>query len=346
MSLMNIAEGLTFDDVLLIPRYSEIASRSEVSLAVNLREGFRFELPFVPSNMKTISELDMVKLMYKNKSLGIFHRFASIDTQLYWLDQVKEWGEDVLSYVGFSVGVKDEDFTNVRRLVDSGAKIIVLDIAHGNSRNGIKMTEYISTEFPEVLLIAGNVAEADGANRLWRAGADVVKVGIGGGSICTTRINAANGVPSFTSISNCYDAKLKLQTELGRSIYLMYDGGLHSPGCLGKALCFADLCMVGNLFSATDEAPGEMLEINEVKYKSYVGSSTHRGAHTEGVEGLKKYKGSAAQVIKELSEGIKSCCSYQGVNNLYDLKIEPRFVKITNAGIRESKAHDLDVVIR
>jgi IMP dehydrogenase len=344
---MKIEESLSFDDVLLVPKYSEIASRAEVDLTVNLSKDFKFNLPFVPSNMKTISELAMVKeMVFGWNALGVFHRFTDMKTQLEWLEKAKGWGRDSLRYTGFSVGVKEQDYKNVDIFVAAGAQILVVDVAHGNSKNCIDMTKYIAEKYPDILLIAGNVADDYGAVNLWQAGADVVKVSVGSGSICLTRINTGNGVSSFTSLTSCYEVKARCEEKLGRKLYLMQDGGLHSAGCFGKALCFADLCMAGNVFSATDEAPGEILEINEVKYKSYVGSSTHRGAHSEGVEALKKYKGPVAKVIKELCEGIRSCCSYQGMRNLQDLKINPIFRKITAAGIRESKAHDLDMVIR
>jgi IMP dehydrogenase len=315
---MYIAEGLTFDDVLLVPKYSDLSSRSEVNLSVKLNKEFEFKLPVIPSNMKTISELAMIKLMFSYQALGVFHRFTDIKTQL--------------------------DYYNVQKLVDNGAEVLVIDIAHGSSEHCVRMTEFISSTYPEVLLISGNIAEGDGAYRLWKAGADVVKCGIGQGSCCLTRINTGCGSPSLTSINSCYEKKLPTENYLKRKLFLMQDGGLHSPGCISKALCFADLCMIGGLFAGTDEAAAKIVDINGKQYKSYVGSSTHRGSYTEGVEGLKKYKGSAHKVIREIEEGIRSCASYQGVRNLEDLKKSPKFIKISSAGIRESGAHDMDII--
>lgn len=343
---MNISEGLCFDDVLLAPKYSDLSSRSEVDLSVKLNKGFEFKLPFVPSNMRTISELAMVKLMFSHRSLGIFHRFTDIETQLGWLEEVKGWGSDSLFYTGFSVGVKEADYRNVRKFVENGAKILLIDIAHGYSKHCMDMTRFIAKEYPNVLLIAGNVSDGEGMAALNYSGADLIKIGIGAGGICTTRIQSGCGTPSITSLDDCHTVRKQIEKDTGKKIYLMNDGGCKSPGDVAKSLVFADMCMIGGLISATDECPGDILEINEIKYKSYVGSSTHRGAHTEGVEGLKKYKGPAEQVIKELSEGIKSACSYQGVRSLDELKVNARFIKISSAGIRESGAHDLDMVIR
>lgn len=344
--MINYVESLAFDDLMLIPKYSDVKSRSEVDLSIDLGKGIKVALPFIPSNMKTITELSMAKLVYEHKGMAIFHRFAEFTTQLEWLKTIQSWGTDAVNFIGFSVGIKDNDYANVDALIAGGAKIMCIDIAHGHSEHCFEMTKYISAHYPHVLLISGNVADGVGARRLWECGADIVKVGIGAGSICLTRINTGNGVPSMTSLADCHDMRKYMEVKLGRKLFVMNDGGCKTPGDVAKALCFADLCMVGNLFSATNETPGEILEIEGVQYKSYVGSSTHRGVHKEGVEGFKKYKGGAAKVIQDISEGIKSCCSYQGVRNLEDLKRDPKFVKISSAGLKESHAHDLDIIVR
>lgn len=344
--MINYVESLAFDDLMLMPKYSDVNSRSEVDLSVDLGKGIKISAPFVPSNMKTITELSMAKLVYEHRSMAIFHRFAEFKTQLEWLDTMKTWGEDAVNFIGFSIGVKEEHYAQVDTLIEGGAKIICIDIAHGYSHHCFEMTKYIAGKYPHVLLISGNVANGAGARQLWACGADIVKVGIGAGSICLTRINTGNGVPSMTSLADCHDMRKYMEVKLGRKLFIMNDGGCKTPGDVAKALCFADLCMVGNLFSATDETPGEIIEIDGIQYKSYVGSSTHRGVHKEGVEGYKKYKGTAKKVIQDIAEGLKSCCSYQGVRNLEDLKRDPKFVKISSAGLKESHAHDLDIIVR
>lgn len=338
--------GFSFDDMLLIPKYSEIRSRSEVDLSVELSKGFKFSFPVVPSNMKTISELEMAKLMYAYKSLAIFHRFCDFDQQLKWLEEIKTWGKDVTKYIGFSTGVKYEDKENVVKLIENGAEIICIDIAHGYSEHCLDRTYWISSMYPHVLLISGNAAMGDGASKIWEAGADICKAGIGAGSICQTRVVTGNGVPSLTTLHDCYNAKLEMEKKLGHKLFLINDGGCKNSADIVKALCFADLTMNGNMFAATDQTPGEIIELDKKLYKSYVGSSTHRGNYTEGVEGYKLYKGSAEKVIQQISEGLKSGCSYQGVRNLADLKKDPKFVKISNAGLKESHAHDMDVILK
>lgn len=343
---MYILDGLAFDDVLLVPKFSDLSSRLEVDLTVECK-GFKFSNPVVPSNMKTICELEMAKLCYNNKSMAILHRFIDFEQQLEWLKEIKTWGEDSLKFVGFSVGVKPEEYKKVDELCEAGVQIICIDIAHGFSKHCIEMTKYISNKYPHVLLISGNVATSKGAIALWDAGADIVKAGIGAGSICATRTNTGNGVPSITTLADCRDSKIYYEKRTGRKVYLMNDGGCHSSGCVAKSLCFADFTMCGNLFSACSETPGDIIDKGPMgRFKSYVGSSTHRGIHKEGVEALQHVKGSANEVFRELSEGIKSCCSYQGVRNLQDLKKEPAFIKMSAAGLKESGSHHLSMIIK
>jgi len=343
--MINFIDSYSFDDLMLVPKYSTARSRSEIDISVTLTKGFKFNLPFVPSNMKTITELSMAKLIYENKGLAIFHRFTEFETQLKWLEEIKIWGEDTTKFIGFSVGVKKEDYKNVDELINRGAQIICIDIAHGDSLHCLEMTRYMAIEYPNVLLISGNVAMGDGAKRIWEAGADICKCSVGSGSICLTRINTGNGVPSMTTLIDCYQAKIETEKNLQRKLFIMNDGGCKTPGDVVKSLCFADLTMCGNLFAASSETPGDIIkEIDGNLYKSYVGSSTHRGTYTEGVEAVVKYKGETSQVIQSITEGLRSGMSYQGVFNLEGLKKNPQFVKISSAGLRESNAHDVQVI--
>jgi IMP dehydrogenase len=339
--MINYVDSLSFDDLMLIPRYSDLRSRSETDISITLFKGFKFSLPVVPSNMKTITEWAMAKLMYDQKSLAILHRFTDFSNQLKWLNEIKTWGEDAVNYVGFSVGVKEEDYEHIKELAQNGAKILCIDIAHGDSAHCVQMTKFIADNYPQVLLISGNVAIGSGAERLWAAGADIVKVNVGSGSICTTRTTTGNGVPSITSLTNCHESKKYMEAKLGRKLFIMQDGGCKSPGDVVKALCFADMVMAGNLFAGSSCTPGDIIEQNNKQYKSYVGSSTHRGNYTEGVKAMVEYKGDTAAIVRNISEGIRSGMSYQGVRNLEDLRKNPQFVKITAAGLRESHAHDV-----
>ena len=342
--MLNYVDSFTFDDMMLIPKYSSVNSRADVDLSVKLVKDFIVNFPVIPSNMRTITELAMARVMYQYKSMAILHRFTEFDQQLKWLEEIKSWG-DATRYIGFSIGAKQEDYKNVDRLVKNGAQIICIDLAHGWSELCLTMTRYISKNYPNVLLIAGNAAESEGAKTLWIAGTDIVKCNVGGGSICLTREKTGNGVPTLSALSGARDVKYNLERQLGRKLFLMNDGGTKTPGDICKALCFADLCMAGNIFSASDETPSDFIVKGERKYKSYVGSSTHKdGAYLEGVEAMTEAKGPTLDIIRKLEEGIRSCCSYQGVRNLVDLKSDPRFVRITPAGLRESGAHDVIVL--
>lgn len=343
--MLNVIDSYCFNDLMLVPKYSKITSRSQIDLSVKLVKDFKFNFPVVPSNMKTITELAMARVMFDYRSLAILHRFVNFETQLQWLEEIKTWG-DTTRFIGFSIGVKREDCDNVDILVKNGAQIICIDIAHGWSEHCSTMTRYISQTYPDVLLISGNAAEGEGARAIWKAGADVCKVGVGAGSICLTRINTGNGVPSLTALSRAHDVRSELEPYLGRKLFVMNDGGCVTPGDVAKSLCFADLCMAGNLFSGANETPPDIIKHNNKLYKSYVGSSTHKnGSYSEGVEAMTECKGPTTEIIRKISEGLKSSLSYQGVTNLVDFKRDPRFVKITSAGLQESGAHDV-VVLR
>jgi IMP dehydrogenase len=336
--MLNITEGLSYDDVLLVPQYSEIETRSpeRVSLAVKLPKiGTELKHPIVPANMKTVFGEEMAKAVYLSRGLGFLHRFMPIEEQKSILSRL--WikhKDNLFNHIGSSVGVKKEDYENVPQLIDIGAKIICIDIAHGDSKLCVDMCRFISTKYPKVLLVAGNVATETGARRLWDNGADVVKCGIGGGSLCSTRIQTGNGMPMITSLDQVQNAKTKFKDKL-----IIADGGVKDSGDCTKALVLADLVMAGNLFAGTEEAPGTKITKDGILYKEYAGSSTHKSSHVEGVTTFVPYKGMYTSVLDKLLQGIRSGMSYQGVDNLVDLKENPQFVKISSAGYRESIPH-------
>lgn len=363
---MNLIEGLTFDDVLLVPRFSDIPTRKGIDLSVKLNKGLKFDNPIIPANMKTITGLGMAQCMYDVGGMAILHRFMSWDDQIKTLIAVhnmKSEGSDPLNYIGFSVGVKEEMRANVDYFAEKGVKILCIDIAHGDSEQCVAMTKYIAEKYPKIFLIAGNVATAGGAERLWMAGADCVKVGIGPGSLCTTRIETGNGVPQLTALSDVADMRKKLvngynrtvetddsimyiwtEPKITKPIFIMADGGIKSAGDIVKALCFSDMVMAGNLFAGTDETPGDILQVDGKRFKNYVGSSTHKTSHVEGVMALAPIKGPAKHVVERLCEGLRSGLSYQGYKHVAQLQKNPMFVRITNAGLKESHAHDVKVV--
>jgi len=341
MATIYEKEQLTFGDVLLKPNYSDIKSRSEVNLSVKIKN-FTFNNPLVPANMKSIMSIDMCRELYKEKSLGLMHRFWDIKDQLSLFSDLRlEFGTDVFNYIGCSVGVKDEDYKNLEDFVNLGVKIVCIDIAHGHSKECGKLCKYIKTNYPDVLLIAGNVATQEGADYLWDSGADVVKAGVGNGAICTTRLKAGAGVPQLSAIKEIYNHKnLMLRTDK----YLISDGGIRQVGDLVKALAFSDMIMCGNLFAGLEESPEETMEIDGVKYKKYAGSSTHKTSHIEGVVSLVHIKGKYKDLLEEYLQGVRSGLSYAGAQDLNVFKRVANFVKITNASIVESGVHDVKVI--
>lgn len=342
-----IRESLCYDDVLLVPQHSTLNSRSKVNLSVNIN-GINFSHPVIPANMKTVTGIDMSRFIIQSGGLAILHRFMDVKDQIEHVKAVKNSGD--IDRFAVSIGIKNTDKEIVSNFVDAGVRIMCIDVAHGDSQQCVEMVTWIKSMYPNVTLIAGNVATGSGAHRLWEAGADVVKVGVGPGSLCTTRIETGNGVAQLTAIMDVAVAQSSLRelertrpanAKKNKNYPFIADGGIKSAGDIVKALCFADMVMVGNLFAGTDEAPGELIHMGGHPYKRYVGSSTHKTNHIEGIAAMVPYKGPAEQVLTKLLEGLKSGCSYQGVDNLIDLKESPQFTKITVAGLQESHPHDV-----
>lgn len=335
---MKIKKSLSYDDVLLVPKYSEIKSRSTVNTNVKLGK-FTFNHPVIPANMKTVTGEEMAEFIYNSKGLAILHRFMTIDEQVSIVKRMFEKYPDSSNYVAVSVGVKKEDEENISKFLDAGVKIFCIDVAHGDSLQCINMIKHIKSFrlSPEPFVIAGNVATGSAAKRLWQAGADAVKVGIGPGSLCSTRVETGNGVAQLSAVSEVFDSRKENNFT---DKYIIADGGIKYAGDVVKCLCFADMAMIGNLFAGTNETPGTILHVNGVACKEYAGSSTHKTTHIEGVSALVPTKGSAADILDKLLQGLKSGCSYQGVNNIKDLQNDPEFIEITSSGLKESHPHN------
>lgn len=329
---MEITKGYTFDDVLLIPKHSTIKSRSDIDLSVDLGKGVELDIPIISANMKTVTGPVMAHTIASLGGLAILHRFSDDRVQDYKDSIFKD--PKISNRIGVSVGIDKSELGFIENLIVYGLRIICVDVAHGDHINCIEMVREISKNYPEILLIAGNVATFDGAKRLSEAGADIVKVNIGAGSTCSTRLEAGAGVPQLSALDNVYSYS-KSSTKV------IADGGVKNSGDFVKSLCFSHCVMTGNLLAGTNEAPGDLVEVNGQKYKTYVGSSTYKANHIEGVAGLVPAKGPVANVIKKLMEGLRSGMSYQGVSNLNDLRKNPKFVSISGAGLIESHPHDI-----
>lgn len=340
--MINFEETFTFDDFLLKPKFSEIKSRSEIDLSVNVGKGFSFKNCIVPANMRDIVGEELISKMYEIGSLSFLHRFSSIEEQIQILNNLKnKYGNNIFNYVGVSVGVKEEDKKNLEEFSKLGIKIVCIDIAHLDSIVGLDMVKYISSIYPDTLLIAGNVATGDAAERAWKFGADIVKVGIGASGICSTRLEAGAGVPQLSAIIDVAERRKLLKNSFGRQISFISDGGHSKNADIVKSLCFADMVMLGGMLAGTTESPGQLIKTDKGLFKSYHGSSTHKDSRVEGVKAIVKYKGSIENVMKRILEGIQSGCSYQNCRSVSQLQNNPLFVKLTNAGISESKIHDI-----
>lgn len=341
----TLKDGLCFDDVLLSPKYNEVVNSRSRDVNLSVKWGkLEFKHPIIPANMKTIMSPSMVFTVMASGGLAIMHRFLPLEEQL----EIAQTASSLFGGRSFaaSIGVKDIDFNNVAKFIEAGVRIFCIDIAHGDSKSCVDMIKRIKVAYPEVFLIAGNVATGTGARRLWEAGANVVKVGVGPGSLCTTRIETGCGVPQLTAlmeVSAVQKQMISLHQTKGLNIQFPFisDGGIKSAGDIVKALCFADMVMVGNVFAGCEEAPGQIISIDGRQYKEYVGSSTHKTNHIEGVAALVPVKGRYKDILTKLLEGVTSGCSYQGSPDLTALKYHPEFVRITGAGLRESHPHDV-----
>jgi len=478
---LDIREGLTFDDVLLVPKFSDVSSRSQTDLSTRLSRNISINIPLISANMDTVTESSMAVTIAREGGIGIIHRFLSIKEEVNEVLKVKRSGSvmienpylinpeqtiqnafsimnekqvsgllvvdsnsklvgilterDVLfeppncsklvqdlmtknvvsakqgtdleeakeilkknrieklpivddnnlvkglitsqdisnlekypnaskdnkgrPIVGAAVGVKGDFMERTEALIDAGTDAIVVDIAHGHSENAISTVKNIKKAFPNCELIAGNVATAKGTEDLIKAGVDAVKVGVGSGSICITRVITGSGVPQLTAVMDC----AKIGKEY--NIPIISDGGTRTSGDATKALAAgASSIMVGGIFGGTDETPGTTITKNNKRFKIYRGMASlaaSMGRKTketgtleltddindyvaEGVEGMVPYKGSVTDIITQMTGGIRSGLSYCGAHNIKQMHENAEFSKISRAGFAESQPHDVDVM--
>ncbi|MGN6350000.1 MAG: IMP dehydrogenase [Candidatus Nitrosocosmicus sp.] len=478
---MYFKEGLTFDDVLLIPKKSPIVSRSQTNLRTKLSTNIKINIPLISANMDSVTESNMASTLAREGGIGIIHRFMTIQDQVsevlkvkrsesviieqpytigpnnsikesndlmlekgisgllveddnkrlcgiltrrdivfekdptlkvsslmtkdvvyanvgITIEQAKEilhknkveklpvvdsekritgliTGKDILKMekypnaskdkkgrllVGAAVGVKGDYLERTEELLDNGADVIVVDIAHGHSDNAINTVKLIKKAFPTCELIAGNVATESGTEDLIKAGVDAVKVGVGSGSICITRVVTGSGVPQLTAIIDSVKIAKKYD------IPVISDGGTRTSGDMTKALAAgASSVMIGSMFGGTDESPGKTLIKNGKKYKMYRGMASFAASLgrkyrenaemniesddlndyvPEGVEAMVPYKGSVVEIIRQLVGGVRSGLSYCGAKTINEMYEKAEFIKITTSGFKESQPHDVDVI--
>lgn len=362
-------KGLTFDDVLLIPAESHVLP-NEVKLDTKLAPNLQLHIPLISAGMDTVTEGNMAIAMAENGGLGVIHKNLSIEAQVEEVKKAKSKTVDPnlphpavddqgRLLAAAAVGVTSDTFERAESLLEAGADAIVIDTAHGHSAGVLRKIKEIREHFPNATLIAGNVATCEGTAALFDAGVDVVKVGIGPGSICTTRIVAGVGVPQITAI---YDAASVAQ-KYGKKI--IADGGIKYSGDVVKALAAGgNAVMLGSMFSGTTEAPGTIFTNEGKQFKSYRGmgsvgamSQQHGSSDRyfqggvneanklvpEGVEALVPYKGDVSNIIYQIDGGLRAGMGYVGAGTIEELIENSQFVQITNAGLRESHPHDIQI---
>lgn len=358
-------DALTFDDVLLVPQYSEITP-DMADVSTKLTNTFKMNVPFLSAAMDTVSEHKLVTALALAGGLGVIHKNMSIADQAKEVEMVKNYEFDKEKYkrvlidkkgrlcVGAAIGVTADMMDRVHALMDAGVDVFVLDSAHGDSKNIINAIKNLRLEYPSMELIAGNVATYEGALDLMKAGASAVKVGMGPGSICTTRIIAGIGVPQLQAVMDCARASKEM------NIPIIADGGIKYSGDVVKALAAgANTVMLGGLFATCEEAPGDIYESNGKKYRTYRGMGSieamakgstdryfqtgHKKFVAEGVQGIVEVKTTVGELVFQLIGGLKAGMGYCGSKDIPTLQEKGTFIKITNNALLESHPHDISI---
>ena len=348
----TIKESLTFDDVLLLPKYSNVLP-SETNISIQLTKKILLQVPFLSSAMDTVTESKMAIAMANEGGIGIIHRNLDIKTQTKEVIKVKK--KKLL--VGAAVGTNKEDINRVKSLIYNGCDLIVIDTAHGHSEKVLRILSRLKKMNYDIPICVGNVATSEAAKKLYDSGADIIKVGIGPGSICTTRMVAGIGVPQISAIM---DVKRALKNK---KIKIISDGGIKFSGDIAKALAAgADAIMMGSIFAGTDESPGKKYKVKGKFYKMYrgmgsIGAMSSGSANRyfqknykdkskfvpEGVEGRVEFKGNVSKIIYQLKGGLRSSMGYIGAKNLAQITKNAQFTKITKAGFYESMVHSVEM---
>ena len=349
-----IKEALTFDDVTLVPRYSEVLP-SDVDTKIILSKNLTLKIPLLSSAMDTVTESKMAIAIAKAGGIGIIHRNLDIKKQIYEINKVKK--KNLI--VGAAVGAGPKEIKRAEAILKEKVDLIVVDTAHAHTKKVSEIIKKIKKKKSKhTTLCAGNIATAEAAKFLIKLGVDIIKVGIGPGSICTTRLVAGIGVPQLSAI-----LEVKKGTK-NKKVSIISDGGIKFSGDIAKALAAgADAVMIGSLFAGTKETPGKLIKKNGQLYKNFrgmgsVGAMNKGSAERyfqkiqqdtskyvpEGVEGLVKYKGDLKNIIYKLIGGLKSSMGYLGSKKIINLRNKPKFLKITKAGFYESMVHNIDEV--
>jgi IMP dehydrogenase len=337
-----VGKGYSYDDVLIVPKYNKIRSRKEVDFTTRVTRNYSINVPIIAANMDTVCEAEMAITLGKMGGLGVIHRFLTIEEQVAQVRKVKQYN----LICAAAIGIKDYE-ERMPALAKAGVNIIVLDIAHGHSKYAGKTLEWIKTNFPSVDVMCGNIATKDAAEYFLSKGADAVKVGIGPGSMCTTRIMSGAGVPQITAIMDVYEA-------IRGEIPICADGGIRYPGDIVKAIgAGADNVMLGFVLAGTTESPGKILKIKGKLMKEYRGMASYDATikklqlngekkeviSVEGEATKIPFKGAVEPIIKKYIGGLASGMTYVGAENMKKIIGKADFISMTSAGRGESVAH-------
>ena len=345
----NIKSAICFDDVLLVPQHSKIRSRKDIDLSQKIPHiEMEIELPIISSPMDTVTEASMAEAMLNAGGLGIIHRYNSIDEQQAIVEELysRVTTPEIEKPIGVAIGVTGDYLERALAMVTSGARIICVDIAHGHHdlmKHALrKLRRAVGGG---VHIMAGNAATLQAFNDLADWGADSIRVGIGGGSICSTRIQTGHGIPTLASIVEC--------SLSDRDALLIADGGIRTSGDIVKAIAAgANFVMLGSMLAGTDESPGDIIynPVNDGRVKVYRGMASveaqvdWRGhpVSVEGVSTVVEYRGPVGDILHGLEAGIRSGLSYSGAQNIVALQATSEFIRQTFSGAVESSTHILN----
>ena len=332
---------ICFDDILMVPQYSEVVSRSSVDLKMPIGGHTWLDFPVIASPMDTVCEKEMAIAIAESGGIGIIHRFMSAKKQIKMVEEVHSYKD-----LGLPVGAAlSSTFVeeHVEKLISAGATMLLIDTANGHSKMAIDAVIRLKNIVGDfVHIMAGNVSTIEGYIALDVAGADSVRVGIGGGSMCTTRIVSGHGIPTLSSIINVREAKDKFNLNAG----IVADGGIRNSGDIVKAFAAgADAVMLGSMLAGTEETPGDLYFQGDKKFKSFRGMASKEAnkdkdiAVAEGIATMTPYKGSVKNIIKDIKGGIGSGCSYSGVDFLHDLYKDSMYIRVSPLSVKESSPH-------
>jgi len=362
---INSKYSITFDDVLLSPSYSVIKPK-DTDTCIKI-SSLNLKLPIISSAMDTVTEAKMAIGMALQGGLGVIHRNMDISIQAKEIQKVKKFSVSKLQskksaldfsgrlLVGGAIGVENNAFDRMLALIQSKVDAIFIDVAHAHTKTALDFVKKVKKKLGKVPLIVGNIATKEAALDLIKAGVSAVKVGIGPGSICTTRVVTGVGVPQLSAIIDVYKVANKYK------IPVIADGGIKTSADIAKAIAGgASACMIGSLLAGTDESPGKLLKIKNNIYKSYRGMGSigamQRGSFdrysqeetknknrlvAEGVEGMVHYKGKVEHVLYQLVGGLKSAMGYTGHKTIQKMQNNCEYIFISKAGARESDVHDI-----